>query len=641
LGPEVPVYNPGDREVNSVAGRKILLPDVNGIYKVKAVVTTDAGDLVADHEVTAGHYVGVGTIAGSKAVFPQCALCHKDKADGWGATHHHDAFERKIDGIGVNHFSENCISCHTTGFDNAPTAINGGFDDIATELGWKLPETVQAGNFAKVPAKLQALANIQCESCHGPGSEHFGQKDRISVSTSSGDCGQCHDAPSHHTKNAEWNLSRHAVATRYPTGEGRSACVGCHSGIGFIDRIDGVPQAEQRTEWEAIVCAACHDPHEGKNPHQLRRVDEVTLNNGVKVNEGGNGRICMNCHISRVDANVAVKTYSSRLGPHHGPQTDMLAGTNAYEYGQKIPSSGHLYAVPDSCATCHMQELSADNPAVHLAGGHTYKVIWDKGTPDDASDDVGIVGACAKCHGPVDTLNFARADYNGDGIVEGVQTEVEHVMNDLAMLLPPIGEPTLTLSPDFTPAQLKAAFNYNFVSEDKSKGVHNTAYAVGIMKASIADLLGITVVVGDSDRDGLPDDWEIAQFGSITAQNGQGDADGDGLTNLFEYRAGLNPKLADSDGDGFNDAAELHAGTDPASGNSKPDSTTKIYPAAEFVFFSEAGKTYQIQAIQELGTGGWANVSDPVKGSGDMVQMFISTREEGYKFYRVQEVTGN
>ena len=37
-------------------------------------------------------------------------------------------------------------------------------------------------------------------------------------------------------------------------------------------------------------------------------------------------------------------------------------------------------------------------------------------------------------------------------------------------------------------AQLEAAYNWNFVSEDKSRGIHNTAYAVGLLKASIADL---------------------------------------------------------------------------------------------------------------------------------------------------------
>jgi len=44
----------------------------------------------------------------------------------------------------------------------------------------------------------------------------------------------------------------------------------------------------------------------------------------------------------------------------------------------------------------------------------------------------------------------------------------------------------------------------------------------------------------DSDGDGLPDDWEMAHFGSL-AQTAHGDADGDGVSNLDEYRAGTDP----------------------------------------------------------------------------------------------------
>ena len=38
----------------------------------------------------------------------------------------------------------------------------------------------------------------------------------------------------------------------------------------------------------------------------------------------------------------------------------------------------------------------------------------------------------------------------------------------------------------------------------------------------------------DADEDGLPDAWEILHFGSITARDGTGDYDGDGLTDMEE-----------------------------------------------------------------------------------------------------------
>ena len=50
----------------------------------------------------------------------------------------------------------------------------------------------------------------------------------------------------------------------------------------------------------------------------------------------------------------------------------------------------------------------------------------------------------------------------------------------------------------------------------------------------------------DSDSDGLPDVWESQHGLSIGAADGGGNPDGDGYSNLEEYRAGLDPQTADS-----------------------------------------------------------------------------------------------
>jgi hypothetical protein len=57
-------------------------------------------------------------------------------------------------------------------------------------------------------------------------------------------------------------------------------------------------------------------------------------------------------------------------------------------------------------------------------------------------------------------------------------------------MLPPVGQAktSLTIDSTWTQPQLEAAYNYLFVQKDGSHGVHNMAYTIGLLKASIADL---------------------------------------------------------------------------------------------------------------------------------------------------------
>lgn len=81
-------------------------------------------------------------------------------------------------------------------------------------------------------------------------------------------------------------------------------------------------------------------------------------------------------------------------------------------------------------------------------------------------------------------------------------------------------------------------------------------------------------VVPDTDSDGLPDAWEIANFGNL-GQTAAGDADSDGLNNSAEFTAGTNPSLPDTDGDGLTDGAEVNThGTNPKSTDTDGDTLT-------------------------------------------------------------------
>jgi hypothetical protein len=398
-----------------------------------------------------------------------------------------------------------------------------------------------------------------------------------------------------------------------------------------VDYVDGIPENQRRTAYEAITCAACHDPHgDANNPHLLRKMNAVTLmDNITTVTNGGLGQLCMNCHMGRQDATnyVETTTGSGYFGPHYGPQSDMLMGANAITYGKEIPSSAHSSAVADTCVACHLQTVSATAPEFGVVGGHTFRNHHDDGT-----NNFYLVSLCSSCHGNITTFDFKRADYDGDGTVEGVQTEVKGLLDELGRLLPPLGSPTVTISSSYTKQQLRAAFNYKFVLEDGSYGVHNLSYAVGLLKASIAD------ITDDADHDGISDTWEMAQFGSITTYDGNDDPDGDGVKNSLEISAGTNPLLADSDGDGVNDLAELQAGSDPVNPADKPGFVVKIYTAAEIEFASEIGKNYQVQRVSDL-TGAWLNVGSVTNGTGNNISMVSSTRSGGTQgYFRVVQV---
>ena len=59
------------------------------------------------------------------------------------------------------------------------------------------------------------------------------------------------------------------------------------------------------------------------------------------------------------------------------------------------------------------------------------------------------------------------------------------------------------------------------------------------------DVLVLRLSHGDSDADGLPDDWELAYFNTL-ARDGTGDYDGDGQTDWMEFQAGTDPTNAGS-----------------------------------------------------------------------------------------------
>lgn len=650
LGSNVPVYKPADQLTLQVASRALLRPDVAGQYTVVATIATGGGSGTTNivKKIVAGTYLGANT----------CALCHsggvvaENMYAPWSATAHATFFTRAIDGLESDHYSKNCISCHTVGYDANTNAVNGGFDDIAKQLGWTFPTVLTNGNWAALPQALKNLSNIQCENCHGPGSEHaygLGDTNLISVSWSAGDCAQCHDSKTTHIKNAEWNNSGHAITTRVPSGPGRDACARCHTAGGFaryasIVSTNGVYTTNGAvTAFEAINCQTCHDPHDGSHAEQLRLNPTITLGDGTTVTNAGLGGFCMNCHQSRNGSvtNSIVKyallqqTWAggSAFGVHDNCAADMLEGVNGWTYGKVIPSSAHSMSVSNTCVACHMQTVAVGDPAFLQAGGHTFNMTYTNAL----GATLDKVDVCIQCHGQISSFDMVKVDYNGDGVIEGVQTEVQHLLDKLSTMLPNgtyvtngnyiadgLVKTSVSTKTNWQAKFLEAAYNWQFVANDHSLGVHNAAYAVGLLKASIADL------TGDGNNDGLPDAWQIQYFGSTSNPAAAPNycAAGDGIPNWLKYSLGLNPLVA---------GVTLPDGVIWANMVQDPNGNTnsiQIYTAAEVTFNTEIGKSYQLQSISTLG-GGWQNIGSPIQGTGQAYSFMTSTRTDKQQFYRV------
>lgn len=285
-------------------------------------------------------------------------------------------------------------------------------------------------------------------------------------------------------------------------------CQGCHTNEGFIQRVKTgkVDTKNFVSNPSEIGCFTCHAPHDSGN-FSLRTVTKVALANG-QVFEKDKANLCAQCHQARRTPKDEVRARNiptDSWGAHHGPQADMLAGTNAYEFpGKKYTSSVHTALPNANCVTCHMTLPAGRYSLAPSIGGHSFRIAGEV----HEEHRVNTAGCTnSGCHAEMkqvtDTHYFdkrAAADYDGDGKTETVQEEVLGLLDRLinskgtGLLQTMQGAPydakgKFANSKTQYPIETVAAlYNYKFVLEDGSKGVHNTAYAVQLLMDSIKAL---------------------------------------------------------------------------------------------------------------------------------------------------------
>lgn len=87
-------------------------------------------------------------------------------------------------------------------------------------------------------------------------------------------------------------------------------------------------------------------------------------------------------------------------------------------------------------------------------------------------------------------------------------------------------------------------FNWAPLQGQAGRYVVNFKASDGLLETSLP--VGIQVFrQGDSDGDGMDDDWELEHFGNLD-RDGAGDFDGDGVSDLDEFNNRTNPKVVDA-----------------------------------------------------------------------------------------------
>lgn len=168
---ELRFYTDREGVVDRFTTRYIELDDVIPDDPQMARMTAQARSEIAIvqrqvAEEIAAAYQARGDQPSVWATAETCATCHKAEYETWQKSRHSHAFaalETK-----QREFDDSCVGCHSVGFKNQ--------------------------GFVNIRATPQ-FANVQCEACHGPGSEHVRapKAGNYKTPTAPGVCLSCHD----------------------------------------------------------------------------------------------------------------------------------------------------------------------------------------------------------------------------------------------------------------------------------------------------------------------------------------------------------------------------------------------------------------------------------------------------------------
>lgn len=365
---------------------------------------------------------------------------------------------------------------------------------------------------------ILSLFFIQCT--HDPYVGRDGVDGIDGVDASAAACIECHSDATRAPIRDAYTLSGHALGEAWGRGT-RASCAQCHNNQGYIDLFSGIyvdddgnpsPNPDGYAVSTFITCSGCHANHrsfdfdnDGQD-YALRNIDAVQLiaDDSYTIDMGFSNT-CVTCHQPRRsgptdDGNGEFTVTSTHWGPHHGPQSTLLEGIEGVLLSGSLGYPGvgtGTHRTESSCISCHMGETTDGSD-----GGHTFWPTTNACTtchPDGAPSEVeglltdldaletlleNVIGW--EYEYLVDANGDLILDANGDPIIvvdsngDPVMLPVQGIIHDGHPNAGSFGE-----GATFPILESQAAWNYLFIIEDKSNGVHNPDYAKALIRNSI------------------------------------------------------------------------------------------------------------------------------------------------------------
>ncbi len=336
---------------------------------------------------------------------------------------------------------------------------------------------------------LAAVVIIGCEGPQGPagkdgvdGVDGVDGQDGTDGTDGTAACAACHnDDTDVFTKSLQAANSKHMAGGNFERSD--ADCAACHTHEGFIDRMESgeMEASADIAEPSPPNCRTCHKIHINydESDFGIRYPDAVTLWINDVTLAIGSGNICSNCHQPRIPDPMytiggdSIAVTNKRWGPHHGPQSAMLHGTSGYEVAGSMnyPTGGSSTHAGAGCTQCHMPEAYGSQ-----AGGHTLRMTYEY----HGSERAWVAG-CTDCHSGITDF-----DVNGKKTMIAELTDSLHHMLMGKGLLDADGY--VVVPQTIAPEDAGLIYNFKFVEEDLSEGVHNPAYAMALLTNSLEAL---------------------------------------------------------------------------------------------------------------------------------------------------------